>query len=227
MPTRRHIGKPGFDLAAQPLFGAAQPRRADPGRSHGKEFLPNDRNRTVGTWRAVFGALTSITGVGRRTAGLSQRSDYAGAGDSRKCKSDHIGVSASVRAFERRFLALRLCIQKFRSRRLWLSVKPTARPKHGPFAWRDMSSCCFTEDRRWRSLIGRNVCQSRETCRPKVFAGNILRVIDRAANVIGVVLKSFPAASCAARAHRCASLNRVSLKGQGLWLATYRVRAFL
>ncbi len=33
-------------------------------------------------------------------------------------------VSASVRTFERRFLALRLCIQKFRSRRLWLSAKP-------------------------------------------------------------------------------------------------------
>jgi hypothetical protein len=29
----RHIGKPGFDLAAQPLLAL---RRADPGRSHGR-----------------------------------------------------------------------------------------------------------------------------------------------------------------------------------------------
>ena len=41
-----------------------------------------------------------------------------------------IWVSASVRRFERRFLALRLCIQKFRSRRLWLSAKP-ARTRPG------------------------------------------------------------------------------------------------
>src|SRR5260370_13401274 len=46
--------------------------------------------------------------------------------------SSRILVSAGVRAFERRFLALRLCIQKFRSRRPWLSARPDSPPPRIP-----------------------------------------------------------------------------------------------